>query len=140
MNIPEELLPFIGRRGLPLKSTPVAPNERARIKAKDAKTEAEASEIVQLQDQLKSALEGVKVAQDECEKHQQAAAAASKALEETEARENSLIADLQRSEEERAALEETVREQAETIARLEAKADPEESSEEEDDGDDEDGE
>lgn len=48
VDIPDALVPFARRRGLPLKPSPVAQEARAARKAALAKEEAEGSELLQL--------------------------------------------------------------------------------------------
>ena len=122
VDIPDQLVPFCERRGLPLGPIPVPPERRARQKVADAEQGARSDEVTALRDAVREAQESESAAKSELEKTQLALGEAGAAILGLEAKVAELGEDIGSLESDKAAAESLLTETAAKATESEERA------------------
>lgn len=122
VDVPDELVPFARKRGLPLSGAPVAAEAKALRKAEAEKKYAEESDVIKMRDQLAVLEASVKTAEVELDKERAAATKLAKKADNLEDKLREANDALSKSHADAKALDAQLREQATRIAELESDA------------------
>lgn len=122
VDVPDELVPFARKRGLPLSGAPVAAEAKALRKAAAEKKYAEESDVIKMREQLAVLEASVKTAEAELDKERAAATKLAKKSENLGDKLREANDALSKARADAKALDAQLRDQATRIAELESDA------------------